>query len=238
MQGSLSPITSVIFFRYSGFAPKWWAFTQMQLAKGRLQAVPGATFVKLMGTGGGLGFSLHPNLSVYALLICWEDDSQYRTFLKSELYLEFKNRSEEQFLAVIKSFRQHGQWDGQELFTQEKGNPGARYVGVITRASIKKNMLPKFWKRVPEVSRRIMEQPGLIFAKGMGEWPFVELATFSVWKNEQQVEDFAYKGKAHGEAVRKTRELNWFKEELFARFELVETAGTWQGKAILPALKR
>ena len=51
--------------------------------------------------------------------------------------------------------------------------------------------------------------------------PFIQQATFSIWENIESVTDFAYKNKNHAEIVKKTRQRNWYKEDLFARFEII-----------------
>jgi len=51
----------------------------------------------------------------------------------------------------------------------------------------------------------------------------VEQATFSIWKNLEKMNYFAYKHAAHAEVVRLTRERNWYSEELFARFQVIGT---------------
>ena len=40
---------------------------------------------------------------------------------------------------------------------------------------------------------------------------------------------YAYRSPAHLEVIKLTREKQWYKEEMFARFQLYETDGTWQG---------
>jgi hypothetical protein len=40
---------------------------------------------------------------------------------------------------------------------------------------------------------------------------------------------YAYRSRYHSEVVKKTRELGWYKEELFARFLPFDSAGTWHG---------
>ena len=53
-------------------------------------------------------------------------------------------------------------------------------------------------------------------------------ATFSLWKSGKSMQEFAYHSKYHKEVVRLTRERKWYKEELFARFAVLETAGSWK----------
>lgn len=68
------------------------------------------------------------------------------------------------------------------------------------------------------------------YTKGIGEVPIIQMATFSIWKSKESVSNFAYGSSEHRIAIQKTRELNWYKEELFARFKPYKSTGTWNGK--------
>lgn len=46
---------------------------------------------------------------------------------------------------------------------------------------------------------------------------------------------YAYTSQYHKEVVQKTRELGWYKEELFARFVPYKSEGSWEGENILSA---
>ena len=78
-----------------------------------------------------------------------------------------------------------------------------------------------FWRAVPAASKAIIQAKGVSFYKGIGEWPFIQQATVSIWENFEAVNTFAYKGKQHATIVRKTREKKWYKEDLFSRFYLL-----------------
>jgi hypothetical protein len=45
---------------------------------------------------------------------------------------------------------------------------------------------------------------------------------------------FAYGSAAHIEAIRRTRQEQWYSEELFARLRPVASVGTWDGVNPLP----
>jgi heme-degrading monooxygenase HmoA len=62
----------------------------------------------------------------------------------------------------------------------------------------------------------------MLYSKGVGEVPFLNMATFSVWKSAEAMKNFAYQSKEHLKAIKMTRELGWYSEELFARFVLLE----------------
>lgn len=186
-------------------------------------------FSKLMGTGGKSGFSVWPDWSTYLLLQVWKSSAEAEAFFqKNEWYGEYRQRAS-QFLRVeARAFRSHGKWNGLNPFENQTGNADAPTIGVLTRASIKPGLLPQFWRYVPGVSKNIFERPGLYMAKGVGEIPLLEQATFSIWDSVKLMQQFAYEQKEHARVVKKTRELEWYSEELFARFEILSVKGNWQ----------
>jgi hypothetical protein len=98
----------------------------------------------------------------------------------------------------------------------------SKKIAIITRATLNYSRLLEFWKSVPKASKAIKNASGVIWFKGIGEIPFIQQATFSIWENINSVTDFAYKNKNHADIVKKTRKRNWYKEDLFARFEIVD----------------
>ena len=74
---------------------------------------------------------------------------------------------------------------------------------------------------MPAASKAIEKAVGVHYFKGIGEWPFIQQATVSIWENFESVNTFAYKDKAHAAIVKKTRQMKWYKEDLFSRFQLL-----------------
>jgi hypothetical protein len=64
---------------------------------------------------------------------------------------------------------------------------------------------------------------------GIGEAPIGLQGTFSVWRSNADITDFAYRRAAHADVIRKTRERHWYAEELFARFAVIASEGTYLG---------
>ncbi|MEL0202237.1 MAG: hypothetical protein VW892_06300, partial [Flavobacteriaceae bacterium] len=60
------PHVSLTFFYFS--KNYFWAFRQMGVGYRQLKDVTGLRFKKLLGTGGGDGFSLRPDFRTYAFL--------------------------------------------------------------------------------------------------------------------------------------------------------------------------
>ena len=225
----MSQITTLTFFRYEGFRHKIWAFGMMQFAHRYLKRVPHLSFYKLLGSGKGNGFNPWPDYSVYSLLQVWESEEDARHFLAANtLMLKYRKHCFEHWTLYMKVIKADGTWSGQNPFrvTPEKGSSKAR-LAVITRATIKKRLLRRFWKYVPTSERPLTNNGGLVYTKGVGEVPFLQMATFSLWKDADSLKRFAYQSREHGQAIKLTRSLNWYDEEMFIRFRPYKSEGTW-----------
>jgi len=200
---------------------KWWAFKQMQLLPPQLANIPGISFSKLLGTGSGFGFSLIPDLSTYALLVKWQDTASKHDFFKNApIFSTLQEKSDSITTYELESIGAHGSWHGKNPFLEAKP-PNGGEIAVITRARININKLPLFWRNVPKASQAIQAAKGLTFTKGVGEWPLIEQATFSVWENQEAMMQYAYQD-THKEIIQKVKKQQWYKEELFARFNIIK----------------
>ncbi len=212
------------FFSYSKH--RFWAFTQMQRAHAGLQQCKGLQFYKMLGTGAGAGFSLRPDFSTYALLTVWDTEQcKVKAFDKAAILQAFFDRSAGQRIYSLSPIHTHGNWSGQSPFEVQKPL-GDKPIGVITRATLNPTRLLEFWRHVPQASRAIKQAKGVGFFKGIGEWPFVQQATFSVWESAEAIRTFAYVSQAHASIVKKTRQRKWYKEDMFNRFEVLSEEKT------------
>jgi heme-degrading monooxygenase HmoA len=223
-------ISTLSFFRFKGFKNKFWAFKTMGEPISGIK-LDGAKLIKKMGTGGGDGYQWYPDFSTYAVLIIWESEAQADAFFKSAnpWFTQYKKHAFEQCTFWLKAISAHGKWDNKQPFNFHKEDSNLP-IAVITRATIKFKNLWQFWKRVPSVSDTLKNFKGNIFGKGMGEWPLVQQATFSVWKSKEELFAYAYKSEKHRAVIKKTRELDWYSEEMFIRFQPFKFEGTWRQK--------
>lgn len=237
----MTSITTLTFFRFPSLKSKLWAFVQMQFAHFFIAKSPGLLFYKLMGSGKDEGFSIFPEWGVYALLGVWENEQAANDFFNHSLiYKRYQKKSSEHWTIFMKPIQTKGFWAGGNPFipslTLDSNNP---LIAVITRAIIKPNKLFKFWRFVPKSQRPIQRGcAGLIYTKGVGEVPLIQMATFSIWENVGALKNYAYNSPEHREAIKKTQQINWYKEEMFTRFQPYKTQGVWEGKDVLtPYLK-
>lgn len=228
-------ITTFTLFRFEG-KQTFWIFGQMQKSLKGFKAVPGLEFFKLMGSGGKNGFSKMLNVNVYALLAVWESEHAATSFFdESKHFAGFERRATEIWTIYMNTCKVHGKWSGLNPFQNTKPYQSGP-IAVITRARIKLRFLRKFWSYVPAVSRNLDERDGSIFSVGIGEYPWLMQATFSLWEDEESMRNYAYRSKVHSEVIQKTRELGWYSEELFANFVPYRTVGSWEGENPLRSL--
>ncbi|WP_289644484.1 DUF3291 domain-containing protein [Maribacter aestuarii] len=231
----MSQITTITLFKYKTLGSKLWAFGMMQFAHKPLKEVNGLQLYKLMGSGKP-GFNPFADWSVYALIQIWDNEEAAKVFFEeSNLMKKYRATSSENCSLFLKNMRAKGAWSGKNPFvesdTLDAQNP---FIAVITRATIKTKLLFKFWNYVPISQRPLENNEGLLYAKGIGEVPFFQMATFSIWKDKESLMNYAYNSKEHAEAIVKTKELNWYSEELFSRFQPYKSLGYFKEIGKLP----
>ena len=202
----------------------------MQFAHSPLGKTEGLLFYKLLGSGKA-GFDPRPDWTVYALLQVWDkEENADRFFRHSPLMEKYRKHSTEEWTLYMKNKISRGKWAGKNPFVMSSDlSEDIPYIAVITRATIKYKFLRKFWKSVPASQAPLQDNSGLIFTKGVGEVPFMQMATFSLWTDQKALDDFAYRSKEHIKVIGDTRKLGWYREELFSRFQPYRSEGRWNG---------
>ncbi len=125
-----------------------------------------------------------------------------------------------------------GTWVGRTPFGDPQPHPWDGPVAALTRARIRPSRWRAFWSSVPPVSGDLRAVEGLRLALGIGEAPVGLQGTFSLWESGAALTEFAHRRPAHVEVMRRTREMQWYAEELFARFALVEARGRYDGRSV------
>jgi spheroidene monooxygenase len=193
----------------------------------------GLLFYKLFGSGTGEGFTPVLNPNVYAIMSVWEtEEIADKSILTSTIYNKYKKRSEENWTLYLRPTRSWGSWDKNNPFKAEPNQKQTYPVVALTRATIKTKILFKFWQRVPDISDRIGSNSKVLFKIGLGEIPWFHQVTFSIWPNQESMDQFARKDGPHSHAIEAVRKNNWFKEELYARFSIDKELGKWPDNKI------
>lgn len=226
-------VTSLTLFRFPNLGSKLWAFSQMLFARGPLGKTPDIGFHKLLGSGSRDGFYPFPNFSVYGILAVWPSiECAKHQISTGDVFCRYRDHASEETSIFMSAKNCRGEWAGQAPFPVSDG-PSHDFgdgplVAVLTRATVKIQHAPSFWKQVPGISKEIAKQDHLVFKIGIGEVPWLHQVTFSIWDDIKAMEEFAFNS-FHGEAISQVRKGGWFKEELFARFDVADVDGTWEG---------
>lgn len=184
-------------------------------------------FGKMLGTGDGRTFTLRDATpDRWALLAVWADAAAPT---RSALLQSWESAAAESWRITLLPLAARGRWSGREPF----GRPAPRRydgpVAALTRARIAPSKILTFWRAVPPVVADLHRSPGLRLALGVGEVPVGLQGTFSLWDSAAAMSAFAHRGRSHLEAIRRTTTEGWYAEELFARFAVVNAAGTVDG---------
>lgn len=203
-----------------------------------MSRLSGLSFWKLCGSGTGEGFTPVPNTGVYAILCVWKDRASADSQLENaSIFQRYAARASERYTIYLEPTSARGTWSGTEPFTAEPAQTTGP-LAALTRATVKPSVALKFWKQVPEISSVIGNDRNVAFKIGIGEVPLFHQVTFSIWPSEASMADFARKDGPHARAIRAVRDGDWFREELYARFRVTGTSGTWGGLEPLARLEQ
>lgn len=199
-----------------------FAFLQMAIGRHTARAIPGVTFAKLMGTGTGKTFTpSDADLKQWAILFVANDFSvvENSRFIKG-----WRKRSSQVEILHLNPISSHGKWSRREPFELTGATHSGGPVVAITRARLKWSQAIRFWRSIPPVVTDLHRSPGLLFSIGIGEAPIGLQGTLSIWRSAAELRDFAYKNAPHRAVIEDTKRFDWYSEELFARFDLINTA--------------
>lgn len=224
---------SLSLFRFASLPARLWVLGQMGAARLSFMQMPEVGFYKLCGSGTGQGFTPRPNTAVWAILATWPDAETARNRLSTApVYRRWHARATEAWTILLEPTSSRGLWSGQQPFTPTDA-PNTGPVVALTRATMRPSTFLRFWRRVPDISAVIGADPNVIFKIGIGEVPLLHQVTFSIWPDAAAMAHFARGNGPHGQAIQAVRAENWFSEELYARFRILDDWGTWNGQSPL-----
>jgi spheroidene monooxygenase len=229
------PTASLSLFRFQGPWPRLWAIGQMGAARLGLRRAPHLMFWKLCGSGTGEGFTPKPNWGVWAILAVWPNEAMARDGVAmGPVWQRWRAKAAESCSIFLSPLSARGSWSGVNPFVPEPtpADPEGP-LAVLTRASVKPGRALRFWRRVPDISAVIGQDPNVLFKIGIGEVPLLHQITFSIWPDAASMARFARGDGPHGRAIRAVREEGWFTDELYARFRVLGVEGLWNGAPLL-----
>lgn len=208
------------------------ALARMARDRRPLRRTPGLRFGKLLGTGDGRTFTVRDaDPRHWGVLATWTSEEAAAAFEDGPVVRGWAGIAEERLRVRLRPLASRGSWARSRPFGDPVPTPYEGRVAAVTRARIAPRRLVTFWRAVPPVSADLRATDGLRLAVGIGEAPVGLQGTFSLWDSPAALTAFAYQRSPHVEAVRRTAELGWYAEELFARFAVLDVEGTLAGRS-------
>lgn len=212
----------------------WAGFLSMAIFRLPLYMNKNINFWKLLGCGKNGTFDIHPDWRQWAILTVAKPANIPATqhfFYGKFIPTWWKFFQCELYTFLLEPIQGHGLWNGKEAFGNlPKQTDYAGKIATLTRATIRLNRLKNFWNHVNTVALKMNTAEGFITSIGIGEVPWIRQATFSVWESKEHMKAFAYQMPEHTEVIRKTRKENWYSEDMFVRFKILNASGTLHGK--------
>jgi hypothetical protein len=205
------------------------AVLRMGLDRRPVHRLPGLRFAKLLGTGDGRTFTVRDaDLRHWGLLATWDSAAAADAFEGSPTAGAWERIADERLRVRMRPLASRGRWSGRAPF----GDPTPRRtdgpVASITRARIRPSKAVTFWRAVPPVSADLHRVDGLRVALGIGEAPIGLQGTLSLWDSAAALREFAHRRSPHIAAIQQTAQHQWYVEELFARFEVLDVDGSYR----------
>jgi hypothetical protein len=199
--------------------------------RARLRRLPGVLFGKILGTGAGRTLSPgRADLTRWTALVVFDGRAAAARFGQSPVARAWHGMASTACRVDLRPVSWRGSWSGFAEFGAHPADPAA--VGtspglccVITRARLRPARAVRFWRAIDPVATAAAAAPGLVTMLGVGEAPLGWQGTVSFWRDSREMMDFAYRHPEHRRVIEKTTTGNWYAEQLFARFEVLDIVG-------------
>ena len=163
----------------------------------------------------------------------WQEEAALNHFLEaSPVAREWQQRGAETWHVWLQPIRAGGSWPGMKLLEGlDPVDATNAPVAVLTRVDIRLSKVPVFWlwATYPAVTD-VRKAPGFVAGVAMTELPFVEAATFTIWRSYGDATNFAYSRRAHQEIVERNDQDRIVKAFSVAYFHPYRSVGTWRGQ--------
>ena len=220
-----------------------WGWMRMVQGPSALKNTPGLLFAKVMGSGHDGGFGLRPSASHQGWVCLFDTHAHARAFLAGPHVMGYRERAREYWTGLMAVGSSRGLWDGQAWDTSPEAEVQAAsmaasqatprqapVLATLTRASIRAASAMSFWRHAPAAQDSLGQAQGCLLAMGLGEAPLVRQCTFSLWRDEKSMHDYARQG-AHQQAIQAAYKHQFFTESMFVRMRVLDMQGVWCGRA-------
>lgn len=196
----------------------------------RLRRHRDVSFAKMLGTATDAFLPTAVTLPRWVALVCRRSTTAPGCDPAGESW--WQRHAVEHAALTLRPLSSRGRWDGHDPFVVRPSDDWSGPVVVLTRSTLRLRATRRFYRAVPPVAAELRGVRGCRVAFGIGEAPVVRQGTVSIWDSAAAVQDFAYRSPEHAAVIAATPAQDWYAEELFTRFALVEATGTIDGTTV------
>lgn len=208
---------------------RWKGVRHLMFGRWALSKAEGVRFGKVLGSGYEGGFGLKPSGSHQGLFCTFDDDAAADAFLESSQHIGlYRQHGASCITFKLRSYSMRGAWSGVTPLGPTLARPTTGPVASLTRGSIRPTKASRFWSFSPAAQEAIARHPDALLGIGLGEAPLFRQCTFSIWKSEAALVDYA-RGPAHLAASHAALTEGHFSESLFGRLVAYDARGSWKG---------
>lgn len=197
----------------------------------RCRSADGLEFLRVLGTGKASSTGPGYEFGRTALFAVFNDESCADAFIEN---VRHRRGLRESWHVKLRGAGGHGSWRGREIprMMHQPSPHGASHgpIAMITRADVRAKSWRAFARDARVVDHELHRSDGLLAVVGIGEAPILRLGTFSLWRDIDAMTNFARRQPQHTRVVNRTRQEQWYGEEMFARFEPYWSTGLWDGR--------
>jgi hypothetical protein len=204
--------------------PPWQALPRVAVDRARIRRLP---FARLLGTARGFA-PRDADLTRWALVAVFPSRSELEAYDRAPVVRGWDAVAAQRARLVLDPRSSRGSWGGRSPFTvgvrparPDSAEAVTGSVLALTRARLRAGHGRRFRRAVPPVGGIA----GLDFAMGIGEWPVGLLGTLTLWSSEGALRSFAWGDPAHLDVVARTGPERWYREDLYARFAVLQRDG-------------
>ncbi len=202
----------------------------------RYRNAEGLQLLRVLGTAKGSSTAPSTQLDRTALFCLFDDEASADVHVADVMQ---RRGIAESWHVKLRGAGGHGAWKGREIprvMTSEATlsphnaqRTSTQPIAMITRANVRLRAWRTFSAAAHVVDRELQQSEGLLAVVGIGEAPILRLGTFSLWRDAAAMSAFAHRAPQHEGVVARTRQEQWYGEEMFARFTPYWSTGTWDG---------
>ncbi|APE34762.1 hypothetical protein BOX37_13320 [Nocardia mangyaensis] len=220
-------------FRLASYPARGWTGLLANLPRinQELCATPGLVAGRVFGTGnlqppiGGA-----PIFRRWALFTMFESDSARDDFENSCAVDIFTDRSRELWQVAMAPTRiGRGEWRGWRPEVDPVPHTDDEPVVSFTYSHVRSRYVPTFLLNNKRVVDEQRTDAGLIAQLGVAD-DLTSTSTFSIWRSQHDLIDFAYRSSEAHKKVIKPSLTQWQFDNFSARFRIHSSAGTWDGR--------